>query len=308
MGNSIDLDYRPHSYFWANEIGVQLSSQIKGAQRKAIYDASVAEGEISDLDEFLSKPTLTTFERDIIGRIHPSLMGGEYLPDKVKDEVEIARITINSTTQDVTSVYASYKKNQIHYRVVDEYEGETLTDERKLLTKIPMTLGELVNFFLNAWPLMEVLEGNFEEINYDPDEVKSFVLDASSSFYAQFGQLIDQKIDEWLVEKGAFDNKENIEELDDESEDLEDQPIKEWLERSNWPKSTLKGILGLGAAAENSRRRMAVLQYAKKYIDKNKTLPTGTHIIDETVPVISGNFSFSSIPNKFNFSVNFPEK
>jgi hypothetical protein len=33
-------------------------------------------------------------------------MGGEYLPDLIPNEVEIARITIASTTQDVTCVYA----------------------------------------------------------------------------------------------------------------------------------------------------------------------------------------------------------
>ena len=33
-------------------------------------------------------------------------MGGEYLPDCDLNEVEIARITMASTTQDVTCVYA----------------------------------------------------------------------------------------------------------------------------------------------------------------------------------------------------------
>jgi hypothetical protein len=36
MRNKIDLKYRPHSYFWAKEIGVQLSSQVKGAERISI--------------------------------------------------------------------------------------------------------------------------------------------------------------------------------------------------------------------------------------------------------------------------------
>jgi hypothetical protein len=53
-------------------------------------------------------------------------MGGEYLPDLKQDEVEIARITIASTTQDVTSVFARRGKHRIYYRVVDEYGGETL--------------------------------------------------------------------------------------------------------------------------------------------------------------------------------------
>ena len=106
MGNPIDLNYRPQSYFWADQMGIQLLSEIKGSQRRALYDASVADGRVSDFDELLAKSTLSSHERDLIGRIHPSFMGGEYLPDKVKGEVEIARITLNSTTQDVISLYA----------------------------------------------------------------------------------------------------------------------------------------------------------------------------------------------------------
>jgi hypothetical protein len=306
MANQIDLDYRPNSYFWAHEMGVQLSSQIKGAQRKTLYDASVAEGEVSDLDEFLQKPSLSTQERDLIGKLHPSFMGGEYLPDKGNDEVEIARITINSTTQDVTSVYASLRENQIHYRVVDEYEGGTLSEENKSLTKTPMTLAEMTDFFLTAWPLLEVLEMNFGETDADPDDIRYFVLDASSSFYAQFGELIYLKVDEWLEEKGFIKNKEIIEELSEEVESLEDQHIKEWLDRSDWPRSTLRDALGLGARAENSQRKKAVFQYAKRYLDKNKAFPAGTHIIDEVVPTLGGDFS--GIPSKFNFAVIFPEK
>jgi len=38
--------------------------------------------------------------------IHPSFMGGEYLPDYRRDEIEIARIELESTTSDVISVRA----------------------------------------------------------------------------------------------------------------------------------------------------------------------------------------------------------
>ena len=37
----------------SDEKGIQLSSQIKGAKRKALYDSSVAEDERSDFDELL---------------------------------------------------------------------------------------------------------------------------------------------------------------------------------------------------------------------------------------------------------------
>jgi hypothetical protein len=48
--------------------------------------------------------------RSALGRLHPSFMGGEHLPDRRDTEVEIARINIDSTTSDVTSVYTKAGK------------------------------------------------------------------------------------------------------------------------------------------------------------------------------------------------------
>ena len=62
-------------------------------------------------------------------------MGGEYLPDRRDTEVEIARLNIDSTTSDVTSVYARPGKDRINYRVVDEYDGDTLSEKRTRSSK-----------------------------------------------------------------------------------------------------------------------------------------------------------------------------
>ena len=198
MRNKIDLKYRPHSYFWAKEIGVQLSSQIKGAERKALFESLVAQGRGQEIDELLSKPVLSNEERQSLGRFHPHFMGGEYLPDRTGEEVEIARITIASTTQDVTSVYARQGAKRIHYRVVDEYGGDTLSGTAHRTTLKPMSLGQLTDFFLSTWNLLDVLGFNFEDDGYSPEEIKAFVVDASSSFYAEFSQLIDARIDKWI--------------------------------------------------------------------------------------------------------------
>jgi hypothetical protein len=101
-------------------------------------------------------------------------MGGEYLPDQQENEIEIARVTIASTTSDVTSVYACRNKDDIHYRAVDEYEGDTLSDQTTCSSKLPLTLGELADFFLGAWDLIGVLDMNFEDNRYPADEVRSF--------------------------------------------------------------------------------------------------------------------------------------
>ena len=87
-------------------------------------------------------------------------MGGEYLPDQRRREVEIARITIASVTQDVTSIYARRTKHRIVYRVVDEYGGETLAEKNTRSSKQPLTLVQLADFFLGGWDLLQVLEMN----------------------------------------------------------------------------------------------------------------------------------------------------
>jgi len=202
MSEKINLEYRPNNYFWACDSGILLSSEIKGAKRKSLYELSVFDEDSVKYDELLFKPSLNDDERKDIGRLNPSYLGGEFIPDKNINEIEIARITINSVTSDVTSVFASRKDDKIYYRVVDEYDGETLIEETETESTLPMTLEELTNFFLTTWPLMEVLEMNFEAINYDYYEVKMFVHDASSSFYPEFGRLVDLRIDEWLTSKG----------------------------------------------------------------------------------------------------------
>jgi hypothetical protein len=126
MSEKINLEYRPNNYFWACDSGILLSSEIKGAKRKSLYELSVFDEDSVKYDELLFKPSLNDDERKDIGRLNPSFLGGEFLPDKNINEIEIARITINSVTSDVTSVFASRKDDKIYYRVVDEYDGDYL--------------------------------------------------------------------------------------------------------------------------------------------------------------------------------------
>ena len=50
----------------------------------------------------------------------------------------MARIEIASTTFDVTSVYACKTESGIAYRVVDEYEGDTLDGESEIVADEPV--------------------------------------------------------------------------------------------------------------------------------------------------------------------------
>ncbi len=55
--------------------------------------------------------------RQMIGRVHLVFMGGEYLPRMKSGEVDIARISIRSTTFDVTVMYARQVGWRTHNRM-----------------------------------------------------------------------------------------------------------------------------------------------------------------------------------------------
>ena len=101
----------------------------------------LAEDLDADIPPVLLQSALPDPLRQYLGSLHPSGMGGEYLPDLTTQEVEIARITIASTTQDVTCVYARRAGYAIALRVVDEYDGGTLSIKRGLKYPGPLSLG-----------------------------------------------------------------------------------------------------------------------------------------------------------------------
>jgi hypothetical protein len=191
----IDLSYRPQSYFWPITNDTHVIAAIKGERRRQAIRAAYDADRLTPLDALYATPTLSEVDRRAIGRLHPSFMGGEYLPDRRETEVEIARININSVTSDVTSVYAKARKDRILYRVVDEYGGDTLTHKRTRSSKRPLPLGELITFFIGAWSLKRVLQIN----RLDREGAQRFTR-PSSAFYPQFATAIRAMIDEWYPE------------------------------------------------------------------------------------------------------------
>ena len=71
-------------------------------------------------------------------------MGGEYLPSYQREETEIGRIELESTTSDVISIRARWEDGQIHYRVVDEYDTEF--DCKLDRSDGPLSLDEFIRF------------------------------------------------------------------------------------------------------------------------------------------------------------------
>ena len=210
---NIDLNYKPISYFLYKKYGLSIG-EIKGAERR-LQMLNFINSDINQLGSQLLKPKLTAEERRYIGNIHPSFMGGEYLPDTEINEVEVARITIASTTQDVTCVYVKEQDGLLIYRIVDEYEGGTLDGPCQMVSNSPVSLETLMNFFIDGWDIFNCLNANFYDYNFDPYLVKGFIVDANSNFYSQFGQLLDERINIWL----SLVRKD----LEDDNEDCEDE-------------------------------------------------------------------------------------
>ena len=203
QATGINLDFRPKSYFWPTGLETHLLSRIKGAERRVALKRLLDSGRPEEIPDFLARSGLPSAERQALGAIHPAFMGGEYLPDLAQSETMIARITIASTTQDVTCVYARRGKGRIYYRVVDEYAGDTLSGRNRRTSLKPLTLGELEKFFTGAWPLLEVLEANFADDGYDVERMHDFVVAIESEYYPDLARLYRDRITNWAAGRRA---------------------------------------------------------------------------------------------------------
>ena len=201
MSNEIDLDFRPRTYFRPEKLEKYLLSKVKGAVLRKRLPALFDAGRHDDVKNLVGDAAFSVADRKALESIHPMFMGGNYLPDTEDGEVEIARISIRSTTFDVTSVYAKPVDGVIHYRVVDEYGGDTLQGPSETTTTAPMTLGEFADYFLTAWPLIEVLEMNYED---DVDGALGF-FSADSNFYPGLDRLFRQRVREHFPKPDAGD-------------------------------------------------------------------------------------------------------
>lgn len=142
MSTTIDLDYRPESY-WAKDDPIQLLlSGIKGEVRRKMVLAKLESGTLGDIQEDFLDAQLDDAARRAWGAIHPLMMGGEYLPDDLPGETTIARIALLSMTGDVIEVRARPVAEGIGYRVVDEYE--TVYELPFDTTSLPLTTKEMI--------------------------------------------------------------------------------------------------------------------------------------------------------------------
>lgn len=144
----IRYGFRPQSYWEDLDPLSAILRNVTGENRRQMITDYWNAGRLDELDPKLLADEPDDDVRKSLGRIHPSFMGGEYLPPYLPGEVEIARICLRSTTSDVISLRARPVPEGIAYRVVDEYEAEFFLPIT--VSKEPLTLEELVQQFENG--------------------------------------------------------------------------------------------------------------------------------------------------------------
>jgi TPR repeat protein len=200
---AFDLDFRPRSYWGPQNIGTWIGSHVKGELRKR---QALEDNEVDHFDPEIFSESLSDEHRAAVGKVHPWFMGGEYLPNLLENEVEIARITKKSTTMDVVSIRARKTKHRILYRIVDEYEPDLWEEQYSLTKKTsikPLSLRELIELIDRACE--GGLVGAGREANYvgsgeeleDPEDYYDFET-ASSAFYPELERWYDTLNEEWL--------------------------------------------------------------------------------------------------------------
>lgn len=199
----IDLAFRPRSYFGPIPAETHLLAHTTGHERREFLRAQLA----SDGDDPMLDLLAGLFEgldRESLGRIHPALMGGEYLPPFLENETEIARISLASTTADQISVRALRLLDGIAYWIVDEYEDmspDYVCQSGR--SELPLTLGELVGLIDGALPdsgaALSHLYANVASGGEDLWRLRDFV-SVSSEYYPQLASHYDLRIAAWFAE------------------------------------------------------------------------------------------------------------
>jgi hypothetical protein len=196
MPEQIDFEFRPESYSQPLPLSTYLRTTLRGVRRRVLLEKYIASGQLDRNPELVLQALLPAGEQQIAERLESAWKGVVTLAEPPGQEIEIARITVQSTIWDVTAVYASRTDDGYRYRVVDEHDGATLERVREHRWSHPLCLGQLINFFLDIFRLDRCIELNFADDPH-PEKALSFA-SGESAFYPEFGRFIFEEIEDWV--------------------------------------------------------------------------------------------------------------
>ena len=223
----IRYGFRPESYWVDQTVRQSILRNVTGSERRRIIDQTLARGQFDQIPEALTGAEVSPTLRRHLGRIHPCLMGGEYLPGYLSGETEIGRIGLASTTSDVISIRARFKEGQIHYRIVDEYKGDfSLACES---SQEPFSLEEFIDFIEGSelsgldGPLSLCYNEYNLEYHDSPSELRHFTT-ISSDVYRQLYSHYELVYDDWVAE---WEEEFQIEDEDEDEVETDGYPANE---------------------------------------------------------------------------------
>lgn len=220
-GEAFDLDFRPGSYWDDTDPMAAILRDIKGEARRHLVAEALLRGDDDIPDEML-RSALSEDDRTRWGYTHPVFMGGEYLPDLAGGATEIARIVLQSTLMDVSSLRArrvtrGKHSGRLRFDFVDEYATRYRLSTR--YADGPLSLGEVIRLIDNARGKdNEYIHSssvlNFCEWQWENDQNSECAYNATrfvsvhSSVYPDLGRYYEALKREWSHTKGvvwAFD-------------------------------------------------------------------------------------------------------
>lgn len=199
-----NLSFRPRTYWPAESVLQGFLGNIKGEVRRQTAKQALEKAELPA--GWLLQPSLEADQREVFGSIHPMCLGGEFLPNYLPGEVEIARVTLASTTMDVYSIRARPDDDGlIHYRIVDDYSDDPDMphfDCPIQSSAEPLTFGEIVALMGDCRqeegePGLVMSHVKYLAMEGYVDEARHFAR-ASSEFYPRMGEFWDRECASYL--------------------------------------------------------------------------------------------------------------
>ena len=223
-----DESFVPASYWPNASVGQTIAGSIRGVARREAVEKALKEGTLEQLPDFILQDGLSNLQQLQLSRVHPSLTGGEYLPDHLPGEVTIASVCyVGSVGRDVDEIRASLRGG---YRWVGEsWEGQDIEEdewtpdeeEGKADDALPpknfcqpVSQNTLADWIVER--VMEVLNDNNFNGGEEWDNLRGFA-SVSSKHYptlaVQCEQMIENEI--WDSARGDFQSQE-VEDLTEE--------------------------------------------------------------------------------------------
>ena len=224
--NKFNLSYSPLSYRFPPDLVALALGSVKGEKRREIIKIKLKSGDVEGLRDWLLEESLDANDLRAWGQIHPSLMGGEYLPDFKNEEYEIARVVYPDTVLcDVISIRAQYKEGKIEYSIRDEYENDSDFKGQWVFTpktsEMPLALSELISLIDTAYfnwdppsedkrDLVQVMREVCLEQGHESLEEIANYSSVESSHYPELNAWYIADAKKWLETQRAREREKEI--------------------------------------------------------------------------------------------------